>query len=145
MDSPVNEWIEKAEEDCRVALTLRRLRKNPTHNAVCFHAQQCVEKYLKAILEKHGIVIRKIHALPVLLDQCAVAHPLLIGMRPDMVRLSEYAVEFRYPGESATAEDATEAIAIMKRSRLDLRAALGLEGNGTSAKLRRKQQKWHPR
>ena len=66
MNSPVNEWIEKAEEDCHVALTLRRLRRNPAHNAVCFHAQQCVEKYLKAILEKHGVVIRKIHALPVL-------------------------------------------------------------------------------
>lgn len=90
MNSPVNEWIEKAEEDCRVTLTLRRLRRNPAHNAVCFHAQQCVEKYLKAILEKHGGVIRKIHALPVLLDQCVEAHPTLIGMRPDMVRLSEY-------------------------------------------------------
>src|SRR5450830_942089 len=101
MNSPVNEWIEKAEEDCRVALTLHRLRRNPAHNAVCFHAQQCIEKYLKAILEKHGVVIRKIHALPILLDQCVEAHPTLIGMRPDMVRLSEYAVEFRYPGESA--------------------------------------------
>lgn len=58
MNSSVNEWIEKAEEDYRVALTLRRLRRHPTHNAVCFHAQPCVEKYLKAILEKHGAVIR---------------------------------------------------------------------------------------
>lgn len=143
MNSPVNEWIEKAEEDCRVALTLRRLRRNPAHNAVCFHAQQCVEKYLKAILEKHGGVIRKIHALPILLDQCVEAHPTLIGMRPDMVRLSEYAVEFRYPGESATVQDATEAISIMQRSRLDLRIALGLEDSRTLAKPRRQRQKRH--
>lgn len=143
MNSPVNEWIEKAEEDCRVALTLRRLRRNPAHNAVCFHAQQCVEKYLKAILEKHGGVIRKIHALPILLDQCVEAHPTLIGMRPDMVRLSEYAVEFRYPGESATVQDATEAISIMQRSRLNLRIALGLEDSRTLAKPRRQRQKRH--
>ena len=145
MNSPVNEWIEKAEEDRHVALTLRRLRRYPTHNAVCFHAQQCVEKYLKAILEKHGLIIRKIHALPVLLDQCAEVHPMLATMRSDMVLLSVYAVEFRYPGESATVEDATEAISIMKRSCLNLRMALGLERNATSTKPRGKQPKKHPR
>lgn len=141
MNSPVNEWIEKAEEDCRVALTLRRLRRNPTHNAVCFHAQQCIEKYLKAILEKHGVVIRKIHSLPILLDQCVEVQPMLIGMRPDMVRLSEYAVEFRYPGESAAVKDAREAISIMQRSRMDLRTALGLEDSGASVKPRRQRKK----
>ena len=46
MANPVSEWIEKAEEDYHVAISLRRLRRHPAHNAVCFHAQQCVEKYL---------------------------------------------------------------------------------------------------
>ena len=59
MVKPVAEWIEKAEEDFRVATTLCRLRKNPVHNAVCFHAQQCVEKYLKAILEKKVLLFGK--------------------------------------------------------------------------------------
>jgi HEPN domain-containing protein len=126
MGSPVGEWIEKAEEDFHVALSLRRLRRHPAHNAVCFHAQQCVEKYLKALLEKQGIVVHKIHALPVLLDQCTESHPLLAPMRPDMVRLSVYAVEFRYPGESATPADARSSVAIMKRARMALRDALGL-------------------
>jgi len=126
MVKPVAEWIEKAEEDFRVATTLRRLRRNPVHNSVCFHAQQCIEKYLKAILEKKGVVVRKIHALPILLDQCADSHPFLIATRDDMIRLSSYAVEFRYPGESATSTDAKEAIRIMKRSRSELRSVLGL-------------------
>ncbi|MFA6567153.1 MAG: HEPN domain-containing protein [Victivallales bacterium] len=126
MDNPVAEWLEKAEEDFRAATTLHRLRRNPVHNAVCFHAQQCIEKYLKAILEKKGVVVRKIHALPILLDQCADSHPFLIAMRDDMVRLSTYAVEFRYPGESATAADAKEAIRIMKMSRSELKSVLGL-------------------
>ena len=127
MNSAVREWIEKAEEDFHVAISLRRLRRYPAHNAVCFHAQQCAEKYLKAILEKQGIVIRKIHALPVLVDQCAEIHPLLTALRPDMVRLSVYAVEFRYPGESATVDDAKAAASIMKRARAELREALRLE------------------
>lgn len=120
MDNPAFEWVEKAEEDYRVAISLRRLRRHPVHNAVCFHAQQCVEKYLKAILQKEGLAIRKIHALPVLLDQCAVHYQLLVALRPDMVRLSAYAVEFRYPGESANEDDAKSAVEIMKRSRRDL-------------------------
>ena len=134
LNSPVSEWIKKAEEDYGVALTLRRPRRYAAHNAACFHAQQCVEKYLKAILEKRGIVIRKIHALPVLLEQCVEVYPLLIGMRPDMVRLSVYAVEFRYPGESATLEDARDAVSIMKKSRKELRMALGFPTDKTSEK-----------
>ena len=44
------EWIEKAEGDYRTALRERRVRRRPNHDAVCFHAQQCIEKYLKALL-----------------------------------------------------------------------------------------------
>jgi hypothetical protein len=80
----------------------------------------------KGNTRKKGAFVRKIHALPILLDQCVDSHPLLIAMRDDMIRLSAYAVEFRYPGESATSNDAKEAIRIMKRSRSELRSALEL-------------------
>jgi hypothetical protein len=50
-----------------------------------------------------------------------------MAMRPDMVRLSVYAVEFRYPGESATVDDAKTAVAIMKRARAELRGILRLK------------------
>lgn len=91
----------------------------------CFHAQQCVEKCLKAVLEKQGETVRKIHALPVLLDQCVRSNPSLAFLRPDMVRLSVYAVEFRYPGESATPEDAKASVIIMKTARKMLRRLFG--------------------
>lgn len=124
MVDPVAEWIEKAEEDYRVALALRRLRANPAHSSVCFHAQQCIEKYFKGILQKNGDTIRKTHSLPSLLDQCLKYHPLLTPMRPDMVRLSAYSVEFRYPGESAAEEDARAAVSIMKQARRELKQIL---------------------
>jgi HEPN domain-containing protein len=120
MADPVSEWVAKAEEDYQVALSLRRVRRYKPHSSVCFHAQQCIEKYLKAILEMDGATIRKVHALPALLDQCARGHAILAPMRPDVVRLFAYAVEFRYPGESASLEDAKEAVLIMKRSRSEL-------------------------
>ncbi|HMP74112.1 MAG TPA: HEPN domain-containing protein [Kiritimatiellia bacterium] len=124
MDKGVQEWISKAEEDYHSALALRRVRTFASHNSVCFHAQQCVEKLLKALLEKNKVVPRKIHALPILLDQCSVYYPLLSAFRPDMIRLSIYAVEFRYPGESATLEDAKASITIMKAARSELLSLL---------------------
>ena len=43
------EWVDKAEEDWSTALREVRVRKNPSYDSVCFHAQQCAEKYLKAL------------------------------------------------------------------------------------------------
>ena len=44
------EWLEKAEGDFAVMERESRVRRNPAHDIVCFHAQQCVEKYLEARL-----------------------------------------------------------------------------------------------
>jgi len=41
------EWVQKAEADYAAACWLDQAT-TPVHDAVCFHAQQCVEKYLKA-------------------------------------------------------------------------------------------------
>ena len=48
------EWIEKAEDDWDVAQCLYRKRKRPSYDAVCYHAQQSIEKYLKGRLEEVG-------------------------------------------------------------------------------------------
>lgn len=45
-----NEWIIKAEGDFATAQREMRARKDPNYDAACFHAQQCAEKYLKALL-----------------------------------------------------------------------------------------------
>jgi HEPN domain-containing protein len=44
------EWIAKAEGDFTTAQRELRARKSPNFDAACFHTQQCIEKYLKAIL-----------------------------------------------------------------------------------------------
>ncbi len=46
------EWIDKAEGDFATASREIRVRKSPNYDAVCFHAQQCAEKYLKALLQE---------------------------------------------------------------------------------------------
>ena len=43
------EWARYADQDWQVASSLMR-RKHPPTVAICFHAQQSAEKYLKSLL-----------------------------------------------------------------------------------------------
>ena len=55
MKASTREWVKKAEEDFLAASSLERRRCKPLWNIVCFHAQQTVEKYLKARMEEAGL------------------------------------------------------------------------------------------
>jgi HEPN domain-containing protein len=99
---------------------------NPNPDAVCFHAQQCIEKYLKGVLQSDGVAFTKTHDLLVLVQTCARKRPLWIAWAEDARLLSRFAVQFRYPGESATRDEARAAVAAMRRLRAELRPALGL-------------------
>lgn len=62
----------------------------------CFHAQQAAEKSIKAVLVLHGIEFRRTHdllALASLLADKSVALPVTDDW---LIRLTPYAVEFRY-------------------------------------------------
>ena len=126
MNELVDEWISKAEGDQATALREYRARKFPNYDAACFHAQQCVEKYLKAVLQKQGIPFRKIHDLAVLLQSCLGCYPLWQAMQDDADLLTQYAIHFRYPGESADKAEAKQAIDAMKRFRNEIRLVFGL-------------------
>lgn len=66
MKAATREWVRKAEADYRGAKSLARSRP-PLHDLVCFHCQQCAEKYLKALLEELGMGVPKTHDLDKLL------------------------------------------------------------------------------
>ena len=68
MPSISKEWILKAEGDFATAMREYRARKSPNYDAACFHAQQCIEKYMKASLIVDRTPFGKIHDLEVLLD-----------------------------------------------------------------------------
>jgi len=110
------EWIAKAEEDYLVA-TRELEAKPPALDAVCFHAQQCIEKYMKAILQENDIAFEKIHDLDVLLQKCGGFIPALEGYRDDLIKLSAYAVDVRYPGFKVSDEEAKECVESMEKIR----------------------------
>ncbi len=126
MSELVKEWIAKAEGDCTTALREYRARKSPNYDATCFHAQQCIEKYLKAVLQKYEIPFRKIHDLEILLQSCLKLFPLWQIMQDDMALLTQYAIHFRYPGESADKTEAKLAVDAMKRCRIEIREEFGM-------------------
>ena len=120
------EWVEKAEADLRTALREYRARKAPNHDAVCFLAQQCVEKYLKARLQEASIPFGKTHNLVELLRQAAPVEPSWSLWEPTIAPLTAFATVFRYPGRSATRDEARDALKVAEKVRGFVRQSLGL-------------------
>ncbi|MEI6788771.1 MAG: HEPN domain-containing protein [bacterium] len=118
------EWIAKAEGDYRTACREWRVRRLPNYDAVCFHAQQATEKYLKARLQDADIPFEKTHNLIRLLDLVMTVEPTWDAFRPDLGVLNQFAVAFRYPGESAQKPIAAQALKICKSLRSEVRAVI---------------------
>lgn len=122
-----HEWVEKAEGDFISAQREYRARKHPNYDSACFHAQQCVEKYLKARLVEAGKPFSKTHDLAYLASLLNEIEPFLLTFIHSLRELTDFAVEFRYPGESAEKEDARDAVKTCKEIRKLMRQRLGLK------------------
>jgi HEPN domain-containing protein len=118
-------WAASAEEDFVLARTAVR-RKQPLASGACFHAQQCAEKYVTALLISKGADFPKTHDLLLLNNLCST-NGILLEIDPRHLNtLADYAVRTRYPGNAPTAEDAKEAIELAKLVRDFARKFLGL-------------------
>jgi HEPN domain-containing protein len=120
------EWVDKAEGDLRTARREYRARTAPNFDAVCFHAQQAAEKYLKAILQEGGTAIPRIHSLADLLALISKYDSSILIVQNDAIVLEGYAVQFRYPGMSADKAEAKAAISSAERLCTFVRAKLGI-------------------
>lgn len=104
-----HEWVTKAEGDYASAGRESRARRNPNYDSLCFHSQQCAEKYLKARLCEAGVEPPRTHDLRVLLTLTLPYEPLWGVFREDLVFLSAFAVRFRYPGDSSDKKQGLDA------------------------------------
>ncbi len=131
----IREWLVKADNDLLTAAHTLTLGAACPTETVCFHAQQCVEKYLKALLVFRAIPLPKTHnirALRVLLP--AKFRPKLDSTVQD--RLTEFATVMRYPsaGPDIALAEARKTVTIARRVRKEMRKHL------PAAALRRKRK-----
>ncbi len=120
------EWVVKAEGDFITATRELAVEEDPNYDAVCFHTQQCAEKYLKAFLQEEDSPFGKTHNLTDLLDQLLPFEPTWEVLRSELRGLTLYAVDYRYPGLFADKVEASEALTICQQVRDLARGRLGL-------------------
>lgn len=120
------EWVAKAEGDWATAQRERRARRRPNYDAVCFHAQQCAEKYLKARLQEAIVPFGRTHNLIALLNLLLPIEPSWVALDPHTRALTGFAVDVRYPGVAATSVDARAALTACGEIRRVARLSLSL-------------------
>jgi HEPN domain-containing protein len=121
----IREWLAKADEDLLSAAHLLTLGTDCPRDVVGFHAQQSVEKHIKALLVFLATPFPKTHDL-------AVLRALLPArLRPKLdrtvqKRLTRCATVKRYPGAGPdiSLAEARQAVAVARRVRREVRRHL---------------------
>ena len=108
-DSPA-EWLNRASSDLAIAQTQV---EGAYLEDLCYHAQQCAEKAFKAVLLHRQGGFPYIHDLAELVNLIEQAGIQVPDPIRDVVALTEYAVEGRYPGfdEPVTEDQRKGAVA----------------------------------
>ena len=119
-------WMERAHSDlalARVAITTPDVLREDA----CFHAQQCAEKALKALLVRRRIPFPRTHVVELLLDLLKRSGVIVPPDVDEAVILTQYAVQARYPGdwEPITLTEAESALDLAARVHAWVREQLG--------------------
>jgi len=128
MNETAKEWIGKAQADFATAGRELNASDAPNYDAVCFHAQQCIEKLMKGLMIHLGKVPPRTHDL-VYLDELMRQTGADWNWPVEELRfVSRSAVAFRYPGESASKRDAEETFDLVEEMRERLLSLLETNG-----------------
>lgn len=125
MKKATREWMRKAESDYRVAKEIMGMKPTPT-DEICFHCQQAAEKFLKALLQEMAVAFSKTHNLEALGKLLLPHHASLAAYQHRFKFLSQFAVDYRYPGMHASARQARSALRWAASIRAETRRLLGL-------------------
>jgi HEPN domain-containing protein len=121
----VRSWVVKADEDLCVAERVLEPADGCPAASVGFHAQQCIEKYVKALLVWRGLESPKTHDLLKLLRLLPAS--ARTGLSADEAEtLTDYATVSRYPGEDEPLRyvEAKRAVQVARRTRQRVRKLL---------------------
>jgi HEPN domain-containing protein len=122
-------WLQRAESNLEIARWARR--EKVLLEDLCFEAQQAAEKALKALLIYLSGDYPRVHAFTLLLERLeqhvAVPEPIR-----EVVELSDYAVQIRYPGDyyPVSEEEYERALDLAERVLQWVRSQIGQELGG---------------
>src|SRR5574341_1359274 len=101
--------LQKAANDLTAASAT--LATGEALDTVCFHAQQAVEKSLKALLALHDVEYPWRHDIGELVELVRPFHPGIAQAEDRLISMTPYAVELRYDSEFDPSIDrAAEAV-----------------------------------
>ncbi|GIV05077.1 MAG: nucleotidyltransferase [Fimbriimonadales bacterium] len=128
-EEAVSIWIRRAENDLKIGKD-ELDTPEPATDAVCFHMQQCVEKYLKAFLVFHGKEFPRSHDITLLLSLCSqVDADFTLLMEWGVDTLTDYAVTVRYEEPIfPSVEEAKMALDLVEKVRQFVRGKLAEGG-----------------
>jgi len=93
----LDNWLFRANEDIAVIENLFESSPESYASTICFHAQQAVEKFLKAFLVFNNIDFPKTHDLDFLLIECQKFSKSDFDI--DLGSLTDFGVSVRYPDD----------------------------------------------
>lgn len=126
----IRNWIIKAEHDLKIGINELHSEK-PATDMICFHMQQCAEKYLKAYLAFNEIEIKRTHDLAALLKDCiATDDSFKILLEKKIPLLTPYGTVIRYPDDfyMPSTDETKEAVSLAETVRDFVRNKLSAEG-----------------
>jgi HEPN domain-containing protein len=111
-------WIRRAENDLKTGKD-ELATEDPATDTICFHMQQCCEKYLKVFLIFHGEEYPRTHDIAKLVERCGkidAEFQVLIDWGAH--DLTEYAVGARYDQEVfPSVEDTKRVVSLAEKVR----------------------------
>ena len=124
----VRQWVEKAESDYKAFQNLLKMDEDCPFDAVCFHAQQCVEKYIKARLVYLSIDFPKSHDIAEIIELFPPGFNFPLNLA-QQEKITNYAWMGRYPGnwEPMNRQDAEEAAGLALKVRMAIRSSFPKE------------------
>jgi HEPN domain-containing protein len=120
MTETAQEWQRKAEADFRTARRELAAPDEPNYDAVCFHAQQGAEKLLKTLLISRSITPPRSHDLVHLCRLLVEIELSWSWPHEELYLLTRGAIDYRYPGDAATSDEAHEILDVAERLRSSL-------------------------
>jgi HEPN domain-containing protein len=119
-------WLQRAEADFATAEREFATPDHPNFEAVCFHAQQCALRYLKARLHETNLPYPNTTHLMVLLEVCLELEPDWVTFRDHLRMLNNASLHLQDPEVQPDVHLAEESLELVRAFRDGVRSTMGL-------------------